>query len=119
MSGLLVLFACAATGPVTEAWTDDGAWWVSLDGGTWGVGSVSLPMRIEDAAGEATDGLAVEMVAAMDDMDHGVASSTCVDEGAGAYGCDVRFLMPGLWTLDGSIGDGDASSSFRLVVAVE
>jgi hypothetical protein len=116
---MLIALGCSAAYPITEAATDDGAWIVSVAGDRWPVGLATLPLMVTDAAGAPTLGLGVIVTPGMDGMEHDVGSTVCLDGGDGGYACDVRFLMPGLWNLDGTVSDGEVVAAFRLVVAVE
>lgn len=116
---LALLGACAPAGPVLSGVSDGASWEVSVEKPTWPAGDGTLRLTVRTADGEPATGLEVLLVTGMDGMDHAPDAEWCAEEGAGVYACGVRFTMPGLWNVEGTLYEGEASEAFHLVVAVE
>lgn len=117
---LPALASCApAAVPVVSSLTDEGSWEVSVDEATWPAGEVTLRLAVRGADGEPGVGLDVLLIAGMDEMAHAPESAWCAEEDAGVYACPVRFTMPGLWNVEGTVSGGEDAEAFHLVVAVE
>jgi hypothetical protein len=121
---VLLLAGCAPVeGPVTEGASDGGTWQVSLPEATFPAGESTLLLSVSDPSGGAVSGLDVLVVAGMDDMTHDPFAGWCNADEAGVYPCPAAFDMPGLWSVEGTLYEGDLfaggrAESFHLVVEV-
>jgi hypothetical protein len=113
------LAACAAAGPVTSGETDGASWIVAIERATWPAGEGTLGLAVTTADGAPGEALDVLLITGMGDMTHAPDTEWCEEEAPGAYTCPVRFTMPGLWSVEGTVSDGGDAEAFHLAVAVE
>lgn len=120
MNLLFLLLACGDAGPalVFHDTSSGGTYTVSTAEEPISEGEAVVPLHIEDADGPA-EGLAVEVDALMDEMDHGHAAGDAVELGEGDYAVSLLFTMTGAWSLHGAIIDAEAVERFTLVVEVQ
>lgn len=116
---LALLASCAQAEPIVSSVTDGASWEVSVDAPTWPAGEGTMRVTVRTPDGEAGAGLDVLLITGMADMVHAPDSEWCTEEAAGVYACPVRFTMPGLWNVEGTVSAGEGAEAFHLVVAVE
>ena len=90
-----------------------------MDTPTWPAGEGTLSLTVRTPDGTAAAGLDVLLIAGMEDMTHAPDAEWCTEEEPGVYACPVRFTMPGLWNVEGTVSAGEDAEAFHLVVAVE
>ena len=116
---LAALGSCAEAGPIVSSTTDGASWEVSIDTPKWPAGEGTLRLTVRTPDDTAGTGLDVLLITGMGDMPHAADAEWCTEEEAGVYACPVRFTMPGLWNVEGTVSAGEEAESFHLVVAVE
>jgi hypothetical protein len=104
---------------VTSGTTEGATWTVTVADAAWPAGEGTLALTVRTAEGVPGEALDVLLISGMDDMAHAPDAEWCEEGAPGTYGCPVRFTMPGLWNVEGTVAAEGDPEAFHLVVAVE
>lgn len=117
----LWLVACAAPSPlVGETLTEDGSWRLTLATTEYDQGEAEVSITADRADDqEPATGLDVFARPGMATMTHTAPVVDFVEEGEATYTSTLLLDMPGLWTITGYAGEGEAMEGFTFVVEVQ
>ena len=119
------MVGCAEPEPAPEASplvgdtvTEAGTWRLVLGETTYDQGKTALELDAADAdSDEPAPGLHIFARPGMEAMTHD-AVAEFADVGGGHYFADFVLDMPGLWTITGYAGPGEALESLTVVIEV-